>query len=254
MGTHPEFEGRVAIVTGGGSGIGRASAVTFARNGAKVVVADRDADAAAGTVELCGGEGAAHATETDVSDPGAVEAMVATALEKFGRLDYAHNNAGVTVSGVPTAEVSLADWQRVLAVDLTGVFLCMKSEIPAMLESGGGAIVNTASGLGLVAIAGQPAYVAAKHGVVGLTKAAALEYSEQGVRVNAVCPGVVRTPLFEEAAAADPAALADIESKHPIGRLGTPEEIADGVAWLCSDAATFVTGHALPVDGGYVLP
>jgi NAD(P)-dependent dehydrogenase (short-subunit alcohol dehydrogenase family) len=130
----------------------------------------------------------------------------------------------------------------------------MKSEIPAMLESGGGAIVNTASGLGLVAIAGQPAYVAAKHGVVGLTKAAALEYSEQGVRVNAVCPGVVRTPLFEAAAAADPAALADIESKHPIGRLGTPEEIADGVAWLCSDAATFVTGHALPVDGGYVLP
>lgn len=248
------MEGRVALVTGAASGIGRAVAVAFAARGARVAVADLDEAGAAETVQLCGGAERAHAVRVDVADAAQVAAMVAGAVERYGRLDYAHNNAGLTVSGVPTAEVEPDDWQRVIDVDLTGVFLCMKHELSAMLASGGGAIVNTSSGLGLVGIAGQPAYVAAKHGVVGLTKAAALEYSAQGVRVNAVCPGVVRTPLFEAAAAADPAALAGIESLHPIGRLGSPEEIAAGVVWLCSEEASFVTGHALPVDGGYVVP
>jgi NAD(P)-dependent dehydrogenase (short-subunit alcohol dehydrogenase family) len=248
------MDGKVAIVTGAASGIGRATARAFAARGAKVLIADLDEPGAEETVQLCGGAAHAAAMRVDVADPSNVEAMVTETRERFGRLDYAHNNAGMTISGVPTAELELRDWQRIMDVDLTGVFLCIKYQIVAMLETGGGAIVNTASGLGLVGIAGQPAYVAAKHGVVGLTKAAALEYSARGVRVNAVCPGVVRTPLFESAAAADPSALANIESLHPIGRLGRPEEIADAVVWLCSDEASFVTGHALPVDGGYIVP
>jgi NAD(P)-dependent dehydrogenase (short-subunit alcohol dehydrogenase family) len=246
-----DMDGRVAIVTGSGSGIGRAVAQAFVRHGARVIVADINEAAAQETVELCG-QDHARAVAVDVSKESDVAAMVAAAVQEFGRLDYAHNNAGITISGVPTAEVSLEDWQRVIDVDLTGVFLCMKSEIPAMLDSGGGSIVNTASSLGLVGLAQQPAYVAAKHGVVGLSKAAAMEYSARGVRVNAVCPGVIRTPLFEGAAAADPEMLSNIEAAHPIGRVGQPDEIAEAVVWMCSDAASFLTGHPLAVDGGYV--
>jgi NAD(P)-dependent dehydrogenase (short-subunit alcohol dehydrogenase family) len=220
--------------------------------GTRVLVADINEAAASETVEMCGSD-RAHAIAVDVSKESDVAAMVDEAMHHFGRLDYAHNNAGITISGVPTAEVSLADWQRVLDVDLTGVFLCMKYEIPAMLKNdGGGSIVNTASSLGLVGLAQQPAYVAAKHGVVGLTKAAAIEYSARGVRVNAICPGVIRTPLFEGAAAADPEMLSNIEAAHPIGRVGVPEEIASAVMWMCSDGASFLTGHPMAVDGGYV--
>jgi NAD(P)-dependent dehydrogenase (short-subunit alcohol dehydrogenase family) len=244
--------GRVGIVTGGSSGIGRATAVAMTQAGARIVIADRDKAGAQETVQLAGGADHAYFVSTDVADADSAMAMVAATVQHFGRLDFAHNNAGIASAGPLLADIAPEEWSRCLAVNLTGVWNCLRAEIPAMLETGGGSIVNTASGLGLVAIGRQAAYVAAKHGVVGLTKAAALEYSAQGVRVNAVCPGVVRTPLFEEAAAHDPDLLPAVTSMHPIGRLGQPEEIAAAVVWLCSDASSFVTGHPLAVDGGSV--
>ena len=203
-------------------------------------------------VEAAGGE--AIAVEVDVSDRAQVAAMVRTTMERFGRLDCAHNNAGVASGGRPIAEFDDDDWDRVIGIMLTGVFLCMKREIPAMLDSGGGAIVNTASGAGLIGFAGQAAYVAAKHGVIGLTKVAALDYGAAGVRVNAICPGTARTPMVDAAVSADPALAEHLVGLHPIGRIGTPEEIAEAAVWLCTDAASFVLGAALPVDGGYVVP
>ena len=249
------LDGKVAIVTGAAAGIGRSSALTFAREGARVVVADVDVPGSEQTVELveaAGGE--AIAVEVDVSDRAQVAAMVRTTMERFGRLDCAHNNAGVASGGRPIAEFDDDDWDRVIGIMLTGVFLCMKREIPAMLDSGGGAIVNTASGAGLIGFAGQAAYVAAKHGVIGLTKVAALDYGAAGVRVNAICPGTARTPMVDAAVAADPALAEHLVGLHPIGRIGTPEEIAEAAVWLCTDAASFVLGAALPVDGGYVVP
>jgi NAD(P)-dependent dehydrogenase (short-subunit alcohol dehydrogenase family) len=245
------MDGKVALVTGGASGLGRACAVALGAAGASVLVADVDRDGGAETVSLV--DGPAEFVATDVTDPDAVAAMVGRAVERFGRLDAAVNNAGTTGAGTPVADHSLEDWNRTLALNLTGVFLCMKHEIPAMLASGdGGSIVNMSSGAGLVGFPGLPAYVASKHGVVGLTRAAALEYVAAGIRVNAVCPGSTRTPMLEAFMGGDPTIERMMEKAAPIGRLGRPEEIAEAVVWLCSDAASFVVGHAMAVDGGAV--
>ena len=243
--------GRVALVTGGGSGIGRATAVAFAAAGATVAVADLDGDAATGTVDLVrAGGGEAEALVLDVVDEAAVGATVAGVLDRFGRLDAACNNAGTPGTYADLADQSAADWDRTLAVNLTGVFLCLRAEVPAMVAAGGGAVVNVASAAGLMGFARLPAYVASKHGVGGLTKSVALEVAGDGVRVNAVCPGSIRTPMLSGFVGGDEDALAAMGRQAPMRRLGTPEEVAEAVVWLCSDASSFVTGQALGVDGG----
>jgi NAD(P)-dependent dehydrogenase (short-subunit alcohol dehydrogenase family) len=248
------LEGKAALVTGGGSGLGRASAIALARAGATVTVADVDEDGAKETVTLVFEEagGDADFVRADVTQADEVEAMVDKTVARWGRLDCALNNAGTTGASALTADYKLEDWNRAIALNLTGVFLCLKYEIPAMLERGG-AIVNMASGAGLVGFAGLPAYVASKHGVVGLTRAAALEYASQGLRVNAICPGSTRTPMLEGFMGGDEQVERMMTRAVPLGRLGRPEEIADAVVWLCSDAASFVVGHALAVDGGSVI-
>lgn len=245
------YNGKTAIVTGGGSGIGRAVALAYADEGLNVVVVDVDDKGGSETVQLirkAGGE--ADYIHADVSKPEDCEAMVDFTLKTYGRLDVACNNAGVGGESNPTGAYSIEDWNRVIGINLSGVFYCMRHEIPAMLQTGG-AIVNMASILGEAAFAGAPAYVAAKHGVVGLTKNAALEYAEQGIRVNAVGPAFIQTPLIA-ALEQDPALNAMLVERHPIGRLGKPEEVAELVLWLSSDKASFVTGSYYPVDGGYL--
>lgn len=245
--------GKVALVTGAGSGIGRATALAFAREGAKVVAADVVVEGGQETVRLitaAGGE--ATFVKADVANAAEVEALVKKTVEAYGRLDCAFNNAGVEGEIAPTAECTEANWDRVIDIDLKGVWLCMKYEIQQMLKHGGGAIVNTASVAGLVGFQGIPAYVAAKHGVNGLTKTAALEYAKSGIRVNAVCPGVIHTPMVERAFRASPQMAEAATALEPVGRLGKPEEIAEAVVWLCSDAASFVTGLPMAVDGGLV--
>ena len=246
------FREKVVLVTGAASGIGRATALAFTAAGAAVVAADIDEAGARLTAEAAerlGGR--ALALGVDVTTAASVEAMVRRTVHRFGRLDCAHNNAGVT-AGPGSGPIHLQTegaWDRVMGVNLKGVWLCMKHEIPEMLARGG-AIVNTASVSGLVGRAGRGAYVASKHGVVGLTKTAALEYAQQGIRVNAVCPGFVRTPLVERALAAEPEREAWMLGITPMGRLGTPEEVAAAVVWLCSPQASFMTGHMLTLDGG----
>ena len=245
------LHGKVAIVTGGASGIGQSTALAFAREGVKVVVSDVDEQGGAETVRMIeekGGE--AIFFKADVSKSSEVEAMVRAAVETFGGLHFACNNAGIGGQLAETANYSLESWQKVIDINLSGVFYCMKYEIPAMLKQGGGVIVNMASILGTVGTPNAPAYVAAKHGVVGLTKTAALEYSARGIRISAVCPAYIRTPLIENAL--PPEALRQLVSLHPIGRLGEPEEVAELVVWLCSDGASFVMGSPILVDGGYI--
>jgi NAD(P)-dependent dehydrogenase (short-subunit alcohol dehydrogenase family) len=243
------FENKVAMVTGGGSGIGAAMARRFAEEGATVVVADLDEKAAgkvASAIEKDGGT--AVAVRQDVGDPESVEKSVEFAVQKFGRLDVAVNNAGITGDLAPTADYSLEGWDKVIAVNLSGVFYGMKYQIPAMLRSGGGSIVNIASILGSVGGRDSAGYNAAKHGVVGLTKTAALEYSKDGVRVNAIGPGYIDTPLLN---ALDREVYDGLVDLHPIGRLGKPEEVAELAVFLASDKASFVTGSYHLVDGGY---
>jgi len=244
---------KVGLITGAGSGIGRASALAFAGEGAKVVVVDTIAESGEETVTMirrAGGE--ASFIKTDVSKASEVKAMVNKAVEIYGHLDCAYNNAGVVATPRLTPDTTEEDWDHVISVNLKGVWLCMKYEIPQMLKQGKGAIVNASSMVGMIGLAKRSAYAASKHGVVGLTKVAALEYANVGIRVNAICPAVVRTPLVESIIASDREAETQLISMIPMERLGTLEEIAEVVVWLCSDASSFVTGHAMLVDGGAV--
>lgn len=245
----------VAIVTGGSSGIGEETALAFAEAGASVVVADLDTQGGEAVVEEIedrGGE--AVFVETDVTDPESTARMVEVAVEEFGRLDWAFNNAGVGGAQKPIQDLDPGEWRTLIDVNLTGVFNAMQAELDQLLEQDeGGAIVNNSSILGKVGFAAASGYVAAKHGVLGLTKTAALENGESGIRVNAVCPGFIETPLLEEGGiTSDPEMRELIEGKHAMNRLGRPEEVADAVVWLCSEEASFVTGEALGVEGGYL--
>jgi NAD(P)-dependent dehydrogenase (short-subunit alcohol dehydrogenase family) len=248
-----ELEGKIALVTGAGSGIGRESALAFGASGAQVMVSDvvvEGGEETVGQIKAAGGE--ARFMRADVSQRAEVEALIRQTVEIYGRVDCAHNNAGIEGDMAPTADCTETNWDRTIAINLKGVWLCMKYEIPQMLDQGGGVIVNTSSVAGLVGFVNLPAYVATKHGVAGLTRTAALEYAQQGIRVNAVCPGVIRTPMIDRIVGGDAEAEAQFTALEPVGRMGSPAEVARAVVWLCTDAASFVTGVAMPVDGGFV--
>ena len=249
------FVGKVALVTGSASGIGRATAVAFAREGADTVVSDVDVEGGDETVRMIknsGGE--ATFIKADVSLSAEVEALVQKTVETYGRLDCAFNNAGLEREITnPEERHAEETFQSLIDTNLKGIWLCMKYEIPQMLEQGSGAIVNSSSVAGLVGIPDQPIYVASKHGVSGMTKSAAVEYADRGIRINAVCPGLVKTPLMDRIYESNPELEAESDSWQPIGRVGQPEEIAEAVIWLCSNKASFVVGHMMTVDGGLVV-
>jgi NAD(P)-dependent dehydrogenase (short-subunit alcohol dehydrogenase family) len=243
--------GRRGLVTGGGSGLGRATALALGREGAAVLVADRDGTgAAAVAAEVVAAGGRAEAMVADVTDPEACVAMVAACVAAFGGLDVAVNNAGTTGLAASILDYPIDAWRSTMAVNLDGVFHSMRAELPVMVDAGRGAIVNVSSGAGVVGFAGLPAYVASKHGVIGLTRAAALECAPQGVRINAVCPGSTRTPMLEGFMGGDPKVERMMTAGVPLGRLADPDEIAAAIVWLCTDAASYMVGHALVVDGG----
>ncbi len=245
--------GKVALVTGGGSGIGRASALVFAREGAKVVVADVVVEGGEETVTMirqAGGE--AVFVQADVSKATQVETLIRKAVETYDTVHCAHNNAGIAGIMGPTDKCTEENWDMIINTNLKSIWLCMKHEIPEMLKHGAGVIVNTASTAGLVGSPYAPAYAASSHGIVGLTKTAALEYAKTGIRINSVCPGVIRTPMIESHIRSNPEVEARLIAACPVGRMGTPDEVAEVVVWLCSESASFVTGHAMVVDGGRV--
>lgn len=249
-----DFEGKVALVTGAAAGIGRACAVEFAMRGAQVVVSDVNADGGKDTVRLVeAANGQAEFVRCDVSDNGQVQGMIQATLERFHRLDFACNNAGIEGASATIADYPIDVWERVISINLTGAMLCMKYEIPVMLNQGGGAIVNMASILGSVGFPNASAYVAAKHGIIGLTQTAALEYAAQRVRINVVCPGFIATEMLTRGGMTEGNELFQmLVNMHPIRRLGKPEEVANTVMFLCSDAAGFMNGASVFVDGGYV--
>ena len=247
------FEGKVALVTGGAAGLGLATALVFAREGASVVIADVKEEAGQAAVQkITDTGGKAIFVKTDVSRAEEVKMLIDKTVETFGRLDCAFNNAGIEGKSASTADCTEENWDRVININLKGLWLCMKYEIPQMLKQGGGAIVNMSSVAGLVGFEGMPAYCASKGGVIQLTKTAALEYARNGIRVNAVCPGGIETEMIERVATTSPEMKQNLINMHPVGRLGRPEEVADVVLWLCSDESSFVTGYPVAIDGGFV--
>jgi NAD(P)-dependent dehydrogenase (short-subunit alcohol dehydrogenase family) len=245
------FEGKTAFITGAGSGIGRATAVAFAAEGARVVVTDRTEAALKETAEHVKAACAeVLAIACDVSKPEEVEAAVTQAVQVFGRIDCALNNAGVENKATPLHEIELQEWDRILDINLRGTFICIKHEIAQMVRQGGGVVVNTSSGAGIRGVPGGAAYAASKHAIIGLTKSAALDYAKQNIRVNAVLPGNIATPMMDRFTGGDIQKAIDLE---PVGRLGKPEEIAEAVLWMCSDLGGFVTGASIVVDGGWSL-
>jgi len=251
MSNSNRFTGKVAFVTGAASGIGRATAVAFAAEGARVAILDRTEDAlrdTADAVRNAGGEVLVIAC--DVSKPEQVEASIARTVETFGRLDVAFNNAGVENKAAPVAEIELDEWDRILDINLRGTFVCMKHELAQMVRQGSGVVVNTSSGAGVRGVAGGAAYAASKHAIIGLTKSAALDYAKSNIRVNAVLPGNIETPIMDRFTGGDIQKAIDLE---PVGRLGKPEEIAEAVLWMSADLGAFVTGASISVDGGWSL-